>query len=170
MKTVKVVSMIFVLMFGLSACCGLDLCNTLDLSNDGSEDIAKVTPMVYTVPELETVPVEVRTIKIAEKIMFAFDSSDIDQKGMEIINKVASFMDKYPDTTLVIEGYTCPIGTDDYNMGLSMRRATAVEKALLEAGVDKKAITAVAAFGENNIISEIKKENRRVLILSLDEL
>ena len=167
MRILKLIGMIFVLMFALSACCGFDLCKNLDFANDGVEDIAKITPMVYTAPELATVPPEVRTIKIAEKVMFAFDSSVVDAEGMSIVEKVADFMEKYPDTVLVIEGYTCPIGTDSYNMDLSMRRAQAVEKALLEAGVDSKNILGVVAFGENGIISEIKKENRRVLILSV---
>jgi len=170
MKILKLMCVGFVLMFALVACCGnlIDVCRTIDFSNDGDQDIAQITPMVYTAPELATVPPEIRTIKIAERVLFDFDSSVVDQEGMSIVQKVASFIEKYPDTIIVLEGHTDPRGTDKYNQALSERRADSVEEALLQNGVDPAAIVKITGFGESYIISKLHRENRRVLILSVD--
>ena len=41
-----------------------------------------------------------------------------------------AFLNNYPDRTVVIEGYTDNIGGDDYNLGLSQRRADSVKSYL----------------------------------------
>jgi len=155
-------------LFIFSGCCGMfDICN---IPKSGSGSIENVVPMEYTVPQLVILeePPQLMKVNISERVLFAFDSSDIDQQGMVIIQKVASFIEKYPDTSIVIQGHTDPIGTDLYNQGLSERRAESVTNALLENGVDPAAIFSVTAFGESQLISKINRENRRVMILSID--
>jgi len=156
-----------IVLFGLSSCCFLDICT---IPKRGSNSIANVVPMEYTVPQLASVeaPPLLMKVNIAERVLFDFDSSDIDARGIITIRKVAFFIDQYPDTTIVLKGHTDPVGTDFYNQGLSERRAESVKNALMENGVDPAAIVSVTGFGESKIISEINRQNRRVMILNIE--
>ena len=75
---------------------------------------------------------------------------------------------EYPDTNLTIEGHTCSIGTDEYNQGLSERRANAVRDVFInEHGVDPGRIDA-QGYGEtqpvaDNATREGRVQNRRAL-------
>ena len=66
-----------------------------------------------------------------------------------------------------IAGHTDATGPDQYNLGLSERRAKSVMKYLLEKeGIDKERIT-IVFYGENkpvenNTTKEGRKKNRRV--------
>ena len=51
-------------------------------------------------------------------------------------------MDTYANTEVVIEGHTDSAGTEDYNQGLSERRANAVRDALIAEGIEGSRITA----------------------------
>jgi OOP family OmpA-OmpF porin len=59
-----------------------------------------------------------------------------------------------------VQGFTDSIGTEEYNLGLSQRRADAVRNYLVEKGVDPKIITA-KGYGESNpVASNDTKEGR----------
>jgi outer membrane protein OmpA-like peptidoglycan-associated protein len=65
-----------------------------------------------------------------------------------------------------IAGHADAIGTEEYNLGLSERRARAVAKYLADKGISKDRITAVF-FGEANPVGTNdtpagRKKNRRV--------
>ncbi|VAW41876.1 hypothetical protein MNBD_DELTA03-29, partial [hydrothermal vent metagenome] len=77
------------------------------------------------------------------------------------------FMKKYPDTSTVLEGYTCSIGTEAYNLRLSRRRALAVKDYLARRGVEEGRL-AIKAYGESHPIADNSTlagriENRRVV-------
>ena len=156
------------LMFVLSSCCFFDICTIPH--GEGQEDIGEITPLQYTQPQLATIkaPPKVMKVNIAERVLFDFDSSAIKPAGLLTIRKVVFFIDKYPDTIIVLKGHTDPVGTDGYNVGLSERRAQSVKNALLEQGLDPAAIYDVSWYGESQLISNINAENRRVMILSVD--
>ena len=61
---------------------------------------------------------------------FANNSAKLDEASMDKVATVADFMNQYPDSTVVIKGFASDVGTPDYNMKLSQRRAEAVAKAL----------------------------------------
>ncbi|MEL6358078.1 MAG: OmpA family protein, partial [Bacteroidota bacterium] len=64
------------------------------------------------------------------------------------------------------KGHTDHVGTEDYNLKLSQRRATAVRQALIEMGIGEERLTAIGQ-GESapiadNSTPEGKAMNRRV--------
>ena len=70
---------------------------------------------------------------------------------------------------VMIEGHTDNIGTDDYNQGLSQRRADSVRSYLVRQGVDGDRLTAVGA-GESapvagNESATGRQLNRRVEVI-----
>ena len=105
-------------------------------------------------------------LTIGSDILFAFDSSVIRESAKPTLNKVIRALANNPDESLHIEGHTCDIGTDEYNMGLSERRAEAVKEYLVKAGIDADRIT-TEAFGESDPLvpnenEAARKLNRRV--------
>ena len=94
-------------------------------------------------------------------ILFAFDKSDIHPSSYPELNEIAEFLKTKPNLVLEISGYTDSIGTAEYNMGLSQRRAESVEKYIEDKGVPADQLIA-KGFGETNpIASNATKEGRR---------
>lgn len=92
----------------------------------------------------------------------------------EKLAKISGVMVAYPGLTLEIEGNTDNVGTDDYNQGLSERRAESVRNYLAQQGVPAAAMTA-AGFGEvrpisTNDTAKGRQENRRVELVVSGEV
>src|SRR6267143_1165707 len=60
-------------------------------------------------------------IRMPEDQLFGFDSADL-QPG-DILHKLVDLLKRNPKATFTIEGYTDSIGTYEYNLDLSQRRA-----------------------------------------------
>ena len=79
----------------------------------------------------------------------------------------------YPDLKLQVEGFTDSIGSDEYNLELSEKRADSVRAYLISNGVSPDHVTA-QGFGKSNPVAdndtaEGRKLNRRVdMIVSGD--
>lgn len=100
-------------------------------------------------------------------IEFDIDKSDVRPQYHDEVAKVGDFMKKYPTTTAVIEGYTDEVGSNEYNMKLSQRRAESVVKYLVDNfGIDPSRLSA-KGFGETmpadtNTTDAGKQKNRRI--------
>jgi outer membrane protein OmpA-like peptidoglycan-associated protein len=68
-------------------------------------------------------------IRMPDDQLFAFDSAEL--QPSEILQKLVTLMKRNPKATFTIEGYTDSIGTDEYNLDLSQRRADSVKEYLV---------------------------------------
>jgi OOP family OmpA-OmpF porin len=108
------------------------------------------------------------------QVFFDFDKNILTEADLKELPKAVAFVKKYPGAKIRLDGYTDSIGTDEYNMKLSERRATAVKDYLIkEAGVSSSKITAVG-HGEADPVADNKTEegrakNRRVEISILSD-
>jgi outer membrane protein OmpA-like peptidoglycan-associated protein len=59
-------------------------------------------------------------------ILFDVNKSDVQAPARTNLEKLATILNKYPDTQILIEGHTDNTGSDDHNMDLSIRRAQSV--------------------------------------------
>ncbi len=59
-------------------------------------------------------------------VYFATNKYDINSNSKLALDKLVTIFNEYPETNLLIEGHTDDVGKDDYNLGLSQRRAEAV--------------------------------------------
>lgn len=107
-----------------------------------------VTAVKAAAPTPTVAPVAVSDKK--EIIYFDFDKSNIMASEQPKIDKIAGWM-KDPKANALVIGYTDPIGTDKYNMGLSEKRARSVKAALVKAGVPENKIK-LEARGETNLV------------------
>jgi outer membrane protein OmpA-like peptidoglycan-associated protein len=80
-------------------------------------------------------------IRMPEDQLFSFDSADL-QPG-DILHKLVDLLKRNPKATFTIEGYTDSIGTYEYNLDLSQRRADNMKLYLVQAlGIDPAHIDA----------------------------
>lgn len=100
-------------------------------------------------------------------IQFEVDRHEIQHEYEASIDRLGAYLRKYPDTTAVIEGHTDEVGTDEYNMQLSQRRADSVVEYLVQqSGIDRSRLKAVG-YGKSrpladNRTEEGKRLNRRI--------
>lgn len=87
-------------------------------------------------------------------VYFATNKYDITANSKLALDKLEKIFAEYPETNILIEGHTDDVGTGNYNMGLSQRRADAVGNYLKNAGVSSSRIT-IKWYGE----SQPKVEN-----------
>ncbi len=102
-------------------------------------------------------------------VLFDTGKSTLKGGATSNLNKLAAFLNQYPDRTIVIEGHTDTVGSDEYNMSLSQRRADAVRSFLLNQNVDSSRIS-TAGMGEdspvaNNDTAAGRQQNRRVEVI-----
>jgi len=107
-------------------------------------------------------------ITLKGDVLFDFNSAAVKPGLYSEVNKIADAMNRYPDTVARIEGHTDSVGSESYNMDLSIRRASAVRDLLIQRGVAATRLETVG-FGETMPIASNDTEagrlqNRRVEI------
>jgi outer membrane protein OmpA-like peptidoglycan-associated protein/Mg-chelatase subunit ChlD len=135
--------------------------------------------------EIESTPVNINFIRreqlraqnlgymVEEKyalILFDFDRSDIKERNAVIVNHIVNRIRAIEDVAVNIVGHTDIIGSEDYNIKLSQRRAKAVYDQLLAAlGKEKEHAIQYSGVGPfdplyDNILPENRALNRTVTI------
>ena len=99
-------------------------------------------------------------------LMFATDQSALTVATKENLKSLATVLQKYEDTNVLIEGHTDDTGADDYNQSLSEKRASSVQDYLILLGTNYQRLS-IAGYGENQPIADNKtvagrQTNRRV--------
>ena len=81
--------------------------------------------------------------KIERTIFFKFDSTIIDKDGEAVLNNILKFLLEHKGATMNLSGYACVIGRQNYNKGLSQRRADVVKKFFADGGLEAGRIISV---------------------------
>ena len=126
-----------------------------------------VEKVVEPVKPQEKKPEEVRTVPVLNNVLFDFDKAVLKPEGKVEVDKLVAEMKKFAKDTVVVEGHTCDIGADTYNMGLGQRRADAVKKYMVESGIADARVQTVS-LGETkpavpNDSAANRKLNRRAV-------
>jgi outer membrane protein OmpA-like peptidoglycan-associated protein len=106
-------------------------------------------------------------------VLFDTGKSDLKSGAMRTIDQLADFMRENPERTVKIEGFTDSVGSDDYNMSLSERRADSVRSALLSRGIDSGRVIA-RGYGKQYAVAGNgdaagRQQNRRVEVVISDQ-
>jgi outer membrane protein OmpA-like peptidoglycan-associated protein len=100
-------------------------------------------------------------ILILDKILFVSGKDRILKKSYPVLEAVNStLLDNPAIKRIRIEGHTDDKGRDAYNQGLSEKRANAIMRYLVKAGIDPERLVAVG-YGETRPIDTNKTENGR---------
>ncbi len=74
-------------------------------------------------------------------VYFETNKYNISANSKLALDKLEKIFREYPETDIVVEGHTDDVGTDEYNMTLSEKRAAAVTDYLKKAGVSASRIS-----------------------------
>lgn len=121
---------------------------------------------------LKDTPVEVSregdnlNINLPGGVTFASDSATIASSFYGPLNEIAKVLTQYPESKILVNGYTDSTGSDAHNQALSERRANSVANYLAAQGVSHSRIIATG-YGESNPVATNsteagKQANRRV--------
>ena len=103
---------------------------------------------------------------VLEGVNFDFDKATLRQADRDIIDQNAADLKEWGDVKVEISGHTDSIGSDRYNMGLSLRRANSVRNYLISKGIAAERLV-TKGYGEAQPIADNETEegrfkNRRV--------
>ena len=121
------------------------------------------TPPPATAPAVPkpvaVAPVPKRII-ILRGVNFGFDSANLTPESRALLDKHVAVLNKERNITVEIAGHTDDTGPEDYNKGLSERRAKSVMEYLISKDIPSENVRAVG-YGESNpIASNITREGR----------
>jgi OOP family OmpA-OmpF porin len=102
-------------------------------------------------------------------VFFDWDKTTLTDRARQIIKEAADNSTRVQYTRIEVNGYADTSGTHQYNHGLSLRRAGAVQAELVRDGVPQNAI-AIQGFGDTNLLVPTgpgvrEPQNRRVEIV-----
>ena len=167
---------------GVGAAAALVLCDEPEVT--ASPEVLMVTvsgslsqPLENRPPLLVSKPIPVAE---APTRSFVFDSRTLDfelnQSALlpgadETLSTVVTFLEAFPEVSVLITGHTCSLGTSEYNLQLSERRAEQVADYLKGHGIDSDRLV-VAARGDSeplssNLTERGRQLNRRVEVVQL---
>ena len=102
-------------------------------------------------------------------VLFASGKADLKEGAASHLNQLVAFLREYPSRTVVIEGHTDSVGSDDLNQALSQRRADSVRSYLVGRESTLARLTTMGA-GEGTPVAENdsatgRQQNRRVEVI-----
>ena len=109
-------------------------------------------------------PVELERVTL--RFGFAFNSTAIDEESVAYLRDLAGIMKENPKLRLTLTGHTDNVGSDRFNLRLSLERANVIKKLLVAQGVEEGRV-AVDGKGmreplNENATEEERAANRRV--------
>jgi outer membrane protein OmpA-like peptidoglycan-associated protein len=146
----------------------------LAAANAHSEhDQALIAQQEAQLQELNAKKTEHGTVITLGDVLFGAGQAKLKSRGMRSVQKLADFLEQYPQRKVLIEGYTDSTGSTRLNQELSERRANAVRAALSDAGVSHDRIM-TRGYGKafpvaDNNTAANRQLNRRVEIVLSDD-
>ena len=108
----------------------------------------------------------------SDSMQFNFDNATLRPENRELLSKIVGILLTSKNYGIYVYGHTDDIGSEEYNLDLSERRAQTVREYLTENGIAPEIITS-KGFGKSRPIvpgasAEARAENRRVEIGIVD--
>ena len=120
-------------------------------------------------------------LRMPDDQLFPYDSADLQASAISQLQKLGTLIKRNPRATFTVEGYTDSLGSPDYNLDLSQRRADSVKQYLVEAMGINPAQIETRGYGaskflvpprpgaigsaEEQVEIERQRPNRRVVIV-----
>ena len=120
-------------------------------------------------------------LRMPDDQLFNYDSADLQANAMSQLQKLGTLIKRNPKATFTVEGYTDSLGSPDYNLELSQRRADSVKDYLVNVMGINPAQIETKGYGaskflvaprsvtvnspEEQVEIERQKPNRRVVIV-----
>ncbi len=85
---------------------------------------------------------------LVENVFYEFDRADLTPESTESLDRLVKLLEENPNVTIELSSHCDYRGNDQYNMGLSQRRAESVVNYLIEHGIAKDRLSPVG-YGES---------------------
>jgi outer membrane protein OmpA-like peptidoglycan-associated protein len=129
----------------------------------------QIAELQLQVEALQAKPTDRGLVLTLGDALFSTGRADLQPGAGGHLQKLVVFLNKYPNRTVVVEGYTDSVGNDDYNQGLSERRAGAVKSYLIDQGISSIRLTSLGKGASNpvagNDTASGRQQNRRVEVI-----
>ena len=130
------------------------------------ENTIRINALELQAEEKPVPPEEVIIVLDGGALNFDFDKWNVKEQYFEMLQRLTKFIVDNGYTVTIV-GHTDSIGSDEYNIKLSYRRANATKEKFIEFGVPAERIVEVIGKGEREPVStnetkEGRWENRRV--------
>lgn len=124
----------------------------------------KATKKIVTITDKKIVGIK------TNNFLFDFDKTDLSADARERLSILAAFLKENPKAFTALAGHTDNTGTEDYNLGLSYKRAESIGRYLVDNFQVDPSQLVLFWFGQLNPVAdnetiEGRRQNRRVEIL-----
>ena len=173
---------------GVGAASALALCNEAEITTAPNSLVAYVPgdlsqqevptaalqapkPAPSSEPVVVAMPITTVTSFVfdSRRLQFDVDSADMTDGSEATLAPVVTLLRDYPQISIEITGHTCWLGSDEYNLALSKKRADAVADYLVGRGIGAQRlfVTGEGEFKpvESNLTEAGRRSNRRVEIV-----
>lgn len=144
---------------------------TQDSDQDGTPDHLDKCPFVPGPTSTTGCPVvqEISEVDYLKKaindgyvnVFYSFDSFKPLSYSISAANYISNFLKRNPGSKVEIKGYADELGTDDYNIKLSEKRAKAVYDLLIASGIDSSRLS-YKGYGEDTSVDKSSQEARQL--------
>jgi outer membrane protein OmpA-like peptidoglycan-associated protein len=143
--------------------------NTLAAQKESADAQLKAADLQRQIEELNAKPTERGLVVTLGDVLFDTGKAEIKSGAATNLAKLAAFLNQYKDRSVLIEGHTDSVGNEDYNLGLSQRRADSVKFWLMKQGVNSDRLVTsgkgeVSPVSANDSASG-RQLNRRVEVI-----
>jgi peptidoglycan-associated lipoprotein len=104
-------------------------------------------------------------VNVGDTVHFDFDKYDILDNDKPTLQRQASWLAKYPQVRVTVEGHCDERGTREFNLALGARRANSVKEYLISLGVSAERVDTISYGKERPVCTESNEDcwaqNRR---------
>lgn len=149
----------------IAAMCLLSACTTKPQAAAEPPPPAPVSGPTVTQSTIVPGSAEDLRVNVGDTVHFEYDKSDVTDEDKSVLQRQATWLQRYPQVRVTIEGHCDERGTREYNIALGARRANAVKEYLVSLGVSSGRVDTISYGKERPICTESTEEcwaqNRR---------
>lgn len=143
-----------------------------DLDGDGVPNERDKCPNTRPGAVVDLDGCEVEAVISLDNVHFDFDKATLRPEAIVVLNDAAALLKTHERVVVEVAGHTDSVGSEQYNQGLSERRAISVRDYLVSQGINATRLTA-RGYGElqpvaTNDTDAGRQMNRRVELIVLE--
>ena len=120
----------------LAACSGNNAANTGAATGAGGAGVASGTAVPGSEEDL--------VANVGDRVFFALNQNTLSSDAQATLGRQADWLGRFPQVTVQVAGNCDDRGTEEYNLALGQRRASAARDFLVAHGVSSSRITTIS--------------------------
>ncbi|MGK7396292.1 MAG: OmpA family protein [Candidatus Cyclobacteriaceae bacterium M3_2C_046] len=129
-------------------------------------DLTNISESKEIERDLYLMPIKAQEPIVLNNVFFKFAKAELKESSFPELKRLLKLLWANPNMEIEVSGHTCSIGSEEYNQGLSERRAQAIYDYLVDHQIDANRLSA-KGYGElmpkaSNETEEGRQINRRV--------